>query len=796
MGSRSLDNHSSRSNTSSNAALSLFGVFAATVLVIHAGLFFLDAQQEREQRKQEQRQRSEEQHEQLRQLASDRLDRLENFARGLAEHPVIRQAMYSRDLGPIQTRLGTWDALQSLDMLADIRIYGTAGTYWWSANPSLRQVASASSHREMIAHAMSTGRPMRGFEVDRSASTWSVAVPVRQHGRAVAVIEAVVDHHALLKEFIAYNRVDAAFFVEEPRKDRSSTLERMQQLGMDTSAVEEEAMQSSYVLDVSNDVKFFNGISSSLRLIPEAGAGRRWQEISSGNRVLMVRNQPLTNHADKTTAFVVWVPKANTDEGGLAAAGFDPARAAALGTSALLLLVLGAHLLRRKAQSGNLPARRSAQPPTVDEKYRALFRNSVEPLAFLEGDKIVDCNSSFMELLGYRVRTDLVGQTWLDISTATQPDGENSSTWLTSWQETLAAEGVCRLYWRFRCTDGAECHYDVTLSRIALDEGDVTLVTLEFEEEPEATGEVAEAPLQDLERILEERSEALLAAQAQIAQSDKLASVGRLASGVAHEINTPIQFVGDHFHALSDTFKDLQDLLTKYRGLVDLVEQREEWKEPAGLVRQAEKDLDLDYMIRDIPNAIAEGLDGVHQVASIVRAMKDFSHADHGEAIQVDLNKLVESIVTVARNEYKYVADVKLELGDLPLVECYAGQISQVILNLLVNAAHAIEDTGARGTITLKTEEVDGTVLITVTDTGAGIPEEIQDDIYDPFFSTKGSGRGTGQGLFIARQIVVEHHAGQIGFETEVGTGTTFHIQLPVRAPEEAEPAELEETEA
>ncbi len=196
----------------------------------------------------------------------------------------------------------------------------------------------------------------------------------------------------------------------------------------------------------------------------------------------------------------------------------------------------------------------------------------------------------------------------------------------------------------------------------------------------------------------------------------------------------------------------------------------------------------------EIPKAIEQSLDGTTRVARIVQAMKDFSHPDAGEKKPVNLNQAIEATATVARNEWKYVAELEMHFDpSLPPVRCLAGEINQVILNLVVNAAHAIADThvvkqGGKGTIILATRRDGHWVEIRVGDTGGGIPENIRDKVCDPFFTTKPVGKGTGQGLFIAHNVVVEKHGGTLTFETETGKGTTFIIRLPL-AP--AEPAHL-----
>jgi PAS domain S-box-containing protein len=273
-------------------------------------------------------------------------------------------------------------------------------------------------------------------------------------------------------------------------------------------------------------------------------------------------------------------------------------------------------------------------------------------------------------------------------------------------------------------------------------------------------------------------------AEMELRHAQKLESVGRLASGIAHEINTPIQFVGDNTRFLQDSFASLETLLSKYQELRDAAAGSNLRPELLPEVRRLEEETDCAFLLEEIPKALTQTLEGVDRVATIVRAMKEFAHPESKEMAAADLNKALLSTLTVARNELKYVADVETDFGALPLVVCNVGDLNQVFLNLLVNAAHAIAEvvkgTGTKGKIRVSTAAQDGAVLIAISDTGSGIPEAIRSRIYDPFFTTKEVGRGTGQGLAIARSVVVDRHKGNITFESEMGKGTTFYIRLPV----------------
>ncbi len=261
--------------------------------------------------------------------------------------------------------------------------------------------------------------------------------------------------------------------------------------------------------------------------------------------------------------------------------------------------------------------------------------------------------------------------------------------------------------------------------------------------------------------------------QSELAQAQKLQSVGQLAAGVAHEINTPIQYIGDNGKFLQEATRDLIAFWDAQREAPAL-------PSPAGLDERT-----LDFLRSEVPKATSQLLDGVDQVARIVRAMKEFSHPGPIEMSASDLNRAIENTILVCKSEWKYVAEVTTELDpDLPPVPCIVGEFNQVILNLIVNAAQAIADvvrqTGEKGGIHISTRKRDLVVEVRIADTGGGIPEPIQSKVFDPFFTTKPVGKGTGQGLAIAHNVIVQKHSGSLTFESQPGRGTTFLIQLPL----------------
>ncbi|MEJ2621022.1 MAG: ATP-binding protein [Candidatus Thiodiazotropha sp.] len=269
----------------------------------------------------------------------------------------------------------------------------------------------------------------------------------------------------------------------------------------------------------------------------------------------------------------------------------------------------------------------------------------------------------------------------------------------------------------------------------------------------------------------------------QLNQTHKMEAVGQLAGGIAHEINTPIQYIGDNLKFIKEAQEDLRTLLQDYAKLSSKAKQQPELAAEIAKIDETIEEIDLDYLTEETTHAIDQSLTGASQVANIVLAMKEFAHPGSKDMAPADLNRLINNALAVCKNEWKYVADTKLMLSDeLPNVKCLAGEISQVILNIIVNAAHAIEATKQeeKGIITISSELKNNQVEIRISDTGTGIPEEAQAYVFNPFFTTKNVGEGTGQGLAIAQDIVVGKHQGELLFETEQDVGTTFIIRLPL----------------
>lgn len=306
-------------------------------------------------------------------------------------------------------------------------------------------------------------------------------------------------------------------------------------------------------------------------------------------------------------------------------------------------------------------------------------------------------------------------------------------------------------------SDGSSCEVEVVTSLVKRNEGLFLVVLIQ-----DRTGR----------NVLE----------TQLRHAQKMESVGRLAAGIAHEINTPVQFVGDNLRFLAGSFDDIEKLLAltsepKPVSSSEFLAERQ----------RLEQDLNLDFIRSEIPEAIEQSLSGIERVSSIVQAMKEFSHPGHEKSSSVDANDAVRSTITVSRNEWKYVANVQTDLDEnLPLVDGYQGKLNQALLNIIVNSAHAIEsrfqENSGLGEILVSTALKHDAVEIKISDDGCGIGKDNLARVFEPFFTGKAIGKGTGQGLSVAHSIIVDKHRGKIEVESELGIGTTFTILLPVVA--------------
>jgi PAS domain S-box-containing protein len=265
--------------------------------------------------------------------------------------------------------------------------------------------------------------------------------------------------------------------------------------------------------------------------------------------------------------------------------------------------------------------------------------------------------------------------------------------------------------------------------------------------------------------------------------SQKLESVGRLAAGIAHEINTPIQYVGDSLYLLRSAYDEFNQLLDSMGSAIEILPDNPEHAALQLEMQRLIKKHDVEYLRAEMPRAFERTFDGVERVTNIVKAMKEFAHPDAEEQSAADLNHAIETTLIVASNEYKYLAKISKEFAELPQVVCNIGELNQVFLNLIVNAAHAIQDAGKdmnTGEIKICTAVDGDTAVIRIGDNGCGVPAENLSKLYDPFFTTKEVGRGSGQGLAISHSIVVDKHGGHISVSSTPGAGAEFTLRLPI----------------
>jgi len=396
-----------------------------------------------------------------------------------------------------------------------------------------------------------------------------------------------------------------------------------------------------------------------------------------------------------------------------------------------------------------------------EERFMEAMYTSEDAILLLGQQVVSDCNEAAARMLGYPERSVIMQLPKGALSPPRQPDGTDSLEKAAEMMQRAVINGFQRFEWILRKADGLDFPVEVSMTPI-VHQGRSLL----------------HCSWRDLSRQR--------AMEAELVNARKLEAVGQLAAGIAHEINTPTQFVGDNIRFLKDSFDGLLALVECYRRMHAVFTERGTDPEMAAEAKRMAEAADLEYLVDEVPKALEQSIDGVRRVASIVQAMKDFSHPPSLEKELADLNRAIETTATVARNEWKYVADLEMNLSpNLPHVPCLVSEINQVFLNLIVNAAHAIEETGVKasgkkGTIRIATGQEGRDVVIRVSDTGTGIKKEHQSRLFELFFTTKSVGKGTGQGLSIVYQVVTKKHGGSVSFETEEGKGTTFIIRLPL----------------
>lgn len=411
-----------------------------------------------------------------------------------------------------------------------------------------------------------------------------------------------------------------------------------------------------------------------------------------------------------------------------------------------------------------------------DGLYRAIFEHSFDAVMTIHARtrSFSSANPACLSLFGATSEYDFLLRTPSEYSPELQPDGRRSAEEYSRLLDVALRDGHSAFDWVHRKLDGTE--FEASILFVRMRHGLATQIQVIVRDVSEQRRVARQL---EQEQLVCERMEMEMRA------TQKLEAVGQLAAGIAHEINTPTQFASDSVHFLRDAIEAQQALIERSRDLKARCLRGEDPHVLAEEFDRVERDLDLEYLMEQGPVAAANAIEGLSRIAAIVRAMKEFSHPDASEKSPADLNAALKNTLMVARNEYKYIAEIEAEYGELPEVPCHLGALNQVFLNLIVNAAHAIGEKNRNssqiGRIGIRTQVEEGSVRIDIADTGTGIPESLRERVFEPFFTTKEVGRGTGQGLAIARSIVCGRHGGTIEFETTVGQGTTFIVRIPLK---------------
>jgi two-component system, NtrC family, sensor kinase len=411
---------------------------------------------------------------------------------------------------------------------------------------------------------------------------------------------------------------------------------------------------------------------------------------------------------------------------------------------------------------------RTAQIVQEQEKFKAIFENSPDGIFQTTVDgRYLTANPALARIYGYASPKELMDQV-TDIQNQIYIDPQRRADFARRLESDQIVRGFES---EIQCKDGTRKWVSETACTVTKLDGSL----LHYQ------GFVADITAQ--RNVQKERDWM----EANLRQAQKLESVGQLAAGIAHEINTPIQYIGDNIRFIQESFAGLDQLLRSYQKLAAAVQAKTITPDVLVELETASSETDIEYLSKEIPLAVQQSLEGVARVTKIVQAMKEFSHPGVKERMAIDLSQAIETTITVACSEWKYIAEMETHFDPaLPPVPCLAGELNQVFLNLIVNAAHAIGDVvknteGTKGVIKISMRRNGPWAEIVISDSGTGIPEPIRHRIFDPFFTTKEVGKGTGQGLAIAWSTVVEKHGGQLSFESTVGKGTTFTIRLPIQ---------------
>jgi two-component system, NtrC family, sensor kinase len=403
-----------------------------------------------------------------------------------------------------------------------------------------------------------------------------------------------------------------------------------------------------------------------------------------------------------------------------------------------------------------------------EDYFRSFIESSKDCIAHISGDgNFLSINEAGARLNGFDSAEDMTNMNLPEMVTHGRDDVDEAIQRAASGQTfsirymTTDRSGNNR-WWDAKLTPVID--FDSTVKSILLVSRDIT------------EQKKAESALEQKNIELEKAYAELKAAQSQILQQDKMASVGQLAAGVAHEINNPMGFIISNINTLKKYVSKIWEFVSAQTAVLDNKPLSDgTTPSPAGL-DEIKNSLRIDYIKEDIENLIAESLDGADRVKKIVQALKSFSRIDETEYKPADINSGIESTINIVWNELKYKVNLTRDYGDIPQTICNPGQLNQVFMNILVNAVNAIE---SHGDILVKTWSEDGWIMVLISDTGSGIPQDMLKRIFEPFFTTKEVGKGTGLGLSIAYDIIKKHN-GDIKVESTVGRGSSFTISIPV----------------
>ena len=393
-----------------------------------------------------------------------------------------------------------------------------------------------------------------------------------------------------------------------------------------------------------------------------------------------------------------------------------------------------------------------------EETFRTIFETSNDGILIIQDDRIYDSNKKAQTMFGIN-KEQLIGLSIEDLSTENQPDGKKSKIqWIFILHRVLE-QGHLVFEWLCKRNNGSPFYVEISLNTLRIK--DIKYI---------------QAIIRDIDKRKKLEKE--------LQNTQRLEAIGQLTAGIAHEINSPIHYISDNMAFIDN---ELTTIMPVAKEILKIQKKKNVTKNDINKLKEKLANIDIEFLSKELTKAVNENKKGLSEVSEMISAMKIYAHADNAHKLPIDINKTVNSIITVCKSEWKYITDIKTTFDpSMPIISCFVNDLQQAIMNIIINAVHAIEEQNekikrTKGQILIHTHLESDSILISIKDNGIGIPKKTYDKVFDPFFTTKQATQELGQGLAQAYTTIVDKHEGSLTFESEYGRGSTFFIRLPNR---------------